>query len=79
METGRFPIETSDGIVDFHSLRATYIIRLAEVATVKVTAALVRHSKPTLRFKAYAKIEQDEKLERGGKCSGPRFVTMPEQ
>jgi integrase len=50
------PYETSDGVVDFHSLRGCYISYLvASGASVKTCQTLARHSDPKLTIGIYAK------------------------
>ena len=50
------PYETSEGVVDFHALRAAYITYLvASGASVKTCQTLARHSSPTLTIGIYAK------------------------
>ena len=50
------PVQTSEGVVDFHSLRTTYITHVANSgASIKTTQTLARHSTPTLTFAVYAR------------------------
>jgi hypothetical protein len=50
------PYETSEGVVDFHGTRVTYITNLvASGASVKTCQTLARHSTPSLTIGVYAK------------------------
>jgi len=63
------PYETADGVVDFHSLRATYITLLvASGVDPKRVQALARHSTITLTMDRYCKTtsEGSEKHWNGG-------------
>ena len=50
------PYETSEGVADFHALRAAYVSNLvASGASVKTCQVLARHSSPSLTIGVYAK------------------------
>lgn len=61
LERAGIPYETADGVVDFHSLRATYITLLAQSGIdPKRLQKLARHSTITLTMDGYVKTtEQD--------------------
>ncbi len=56
MEAADIPKWTSEGKIDFHSFRTTFITRTVEVgANVKEVQTLARHSTPDLTMNVYAK------------------------
>jgi integrase len=56
LEAADVPYETSEGVVDFHGTRVTYITNLvASGASVKTCQTLARHSTPNLTIGVYAK------------------------
>jgi integrase len=56
LEAAGVTYETSEGVVDFHSLRNAYITNLvASGASVKTCQTLARHSTPTLTIGLYAR------------------------
>lgn len=65
------PFKTSDGVVDFHALRATYITLLVQSGVdPKRVQTLARHSTITLTMDKYCKTRAEDirdALEKGGK------------
>jgi site-specific recombinase XerC len=56
LEAAGIPYETSEGVVDFHASRGSYITHLvASGASVKTCQTLARHSTPSLTIGVYAK------------------------
>jgi integrase len=56
MKAAGIPVETDDGVIDFHALRATYVKHLVSSgASVKTCQELDRHSTPSLTINIYAK------------------------
>jgi len=55
------PFQTDDGVIDFHSLRVTYITKLAASGiSIKAVQQLARHSDPRLTIGVYAKLDRAE-------------------
>lgn len=55
------PYRTADGILDFHSLRVTFISHLVSSgASIKVAQTLARHASPVLTLAVYAKVSSPE-------------------
>jgi len=60
----KIPKETKDGVVAFHSLRASFVTLVTEQgATVKETQKLARHSDPRLTMNTYAKTRDHREAE----------------
>jgi site-specific recombinase XerD len=56
LEAAKVPYETSEGVIDFHASRVSYITNLvASGASVKTCQTLARHSTPVLTIGVYAK------------------------
>ena len=56
LEAAGIPYETSEGVVDFHASRGSYITHLVSSgASVKTCQTLARHSTPSLTIGVYAK------------------------
>ena len=70
LEAADIPKWTSEGKVDFHSLRVLFISRVVDSgATVKEAQALARHSTPELTMNTYAKTSQSRLMELTEKLS----------
>jgi len=60
----KIPKETKDGVVTFHSLRASFVTLVTEQgATVRETQKLARHSDPRLTMNTYAKTRDHREAE----------------
>jgi integrase len=56
------PVETAEGVADFHAIRHTYVSGVVRSgASVKVAQELARHSTPTLTIGRYAHVDDTEK------------------
>ena len=71
LESAVISAETSEGTIDFHSLRTTYVSHLVSSgASVKTCQILARHSTPVLTLDIYAKVDRGE-LARAVECFHP--------
>lgn len=84
MAAAGIPVLVGDEAADFHSLRHSYTSLLAQVAPVKVTQELARHSTPTLTIGRYAHAGMREKAEAvallplpGADVGAGPFASMP--
>jgi integrase len=65
------PVETADGVVDFHALRTSYVTSLIQAGVdVKTVQMLARHSTPTLTIARYARTDDGRKREAIEKLGG---------
>ncbi len=72
------PIDASGRVVDFHSLRHTYVSRLVESgASVKVAQELARHSTPTLTIGCYSHVRLHDLSAALANVPGPKSPTTP--
>jgi integrase len=78
LKAARVPVETKDGVLDFHSLRTTYITGLARAGVhPKIAQKLARHCTSELTMAYYTKFNQQEIESAVEKAAEARTISAP--